>query len=86
MSAGADVLTAAQVRERIGSVRTWYHRIPIRSGIVTPGVHDSAAMLASLELPADCRPSSSASRPRPGIWSTSSRSPADGAAGQDSTR
>ncbi|HVQ26745.1 MAG TPA: methyltransferase domain-containing protein [Planctomycetota bacterium] len=55
MSAGADVLTAAQVRERIGSVRTWYHRIPIRPGIVTPGVHDSAAMLASLELPADCR-------------------------------
>jgi len=55
MSATARELSDVQVRERIDSVPSWYHRIPIRSGIVTPGVNDSPATLALLELPADCR-------------------------------
>jgi tRNA (mo5U34)-methyltransferase len=43
------------VRQRIASVKNWYHRIEVRPGIVTPGVNDSPTCLRLLNLPADCR-------------------------------
>src|SRR3954453_6399810 len=48
-------LSDARVRERIGSVRVWYHKVPLRPGVVTPGTCDPSATLALLDLPADCR-------------------------------
>lgn len=42
-----------EVWARINSVRHWYHRIPIRPGIVTPGVHDASWTLRLLDLPDD---------------------------------
>ncbi|HJZ60481.1 MAG TPA: methyltransferase domain-containing protein [Gemmataceae bacterium] len=48
-------LSDAQIREKIGSVRVWYHKIPLRPGIVTPGTCDPAGTLPFLDLPADCR-------------------------------
>src|SRR5205085_3065443 len=39
---------------KIGSAKYWYHRIPIRPGIVTPGVNDAEATLAVLDPPDDC--------------------------------
>ena len=48
-------LTDAEVRARIAAVPVWYHRIPIRPGIVTPGVSDPTVTLPKLELPEDCR-------------------------------
>lgn len=46
--------TEAEILARIQSVPHWYHQIPIAPGITTPGINDSAAVLAMLELPADC--------------------------------
>lgn len=45
---------AAQVRARVASVKTWYHRIEVRPGIVTPGTNDSPEALERLRLPSDC--------------------------------
>jgi tRNA (mo5U34)-methyltransferase len=45
---------AEQIHARIASVGHWHHRIPIAPGIVTPGVQDTGAMLAQLDLPEDC--------------------------------
>jgi len=48
-------LTDQDVRERIGSVAHWYHRIEIRPGIVTPGISPSAELtLRHLDLPERC--------------------------------
>src|SRR5262245_40259734 len=51
---GGVGLTDEQVREKIKAARYWYHRIPIRPGIVTPGVNDAEQTLALLDPPADC--------------------------------
>ncbi|MBC8078375.1 MAG: methyltransferase domain-containing protein [Chloroflexales bacterium] len=44
----------AAIRAQIDAVAYWYHRIPIRPGIVTPGVNDCATTLGRLRLPTDC--------------------------------
>jgi tRNA (mo5U34)-methyltransferase len=41
------------IREMIASVPHWYHRFEFAAGIVTPGVNDSSAALAQLDLPKD---------------------------------
>lgn len=38
---------------RIHSVRHWYHKIPIKPGMLTPGINDAAETLAMLDLPDD---------------------------------
>src|SRR5947207_869440 len=48
-------LSDAQIREKVGSVRVWYHKIPLRLGLVTPGTCDPASTLPLLDLPTDCR-------------------------------
>jgi tRNA (mo5U34)-methyltransferase len=48
-------LSDVEVRERVNSVRVWYHKIPLRSGVVTPGTCDPTATLRLLDLPVDCR-------------------------------
>src|SRR5262245_461583 len=48
-------MTDAEVQRLIESVPHWYHRIPIRPGITTPGINDSAQTLELLDLPADAR-------------------------------
>jgi len=42
--------STASIRERVASFR-WFHRIDLGDGIVTPGLDDSPAKLAALELP-----------------------------------
>jgi tRNA (mo5U34)-methyltransferase len=37
------------VRTRINSHHSWYHSIELAPGIVTPGIHDSAAAILTLE-------------------------------------
>lgn len=49
-----DHLTDREVLERIRAVRSWYHQITIRPGIVTPGTNHSAASLGRLDFPSDC--------------------------------
>src|SRR5918997_5322010 len=44
-------LTPEEAREAIDEVEHWYHRIEVAPGVVTPGVHDSEAALAAMELP-----------------------------------
>lgn len=42
--------------DRIAAFGHWFHRIEVRPGVVTPGIYDSAALLAELHgLPQDCR-------------------------------
>ena len=41
------------VREKIDSVPHWYHRFEFSPGVTTPGVNNSSAALAALELPDD---------------------------------
>jgi tRNA (mo5U34)-methyltransferase len=48
-------MTDDEVRARIAAVPHWYHPIEIRPGIVTPGGNDAQRVLATLDLPADCR-------------------------------
>lgn len=45
----------AEVRAKVDSVRVWYHRIPLRPEIVTPGINDPAQTLRHLDIPDDCR-------------------------------
>lgn len=47
-------LSPHAIQERIATVPHWYHRIEVAPGIITPGVHDSAAALSVLQLPDDC--------------------------------
>jgi tRNA (mo5U34)-methyltransferase len=47
-------LTDEDARAMVAGYRTWYHRIEVRPGIVTPGVNDSPLNLRMLDLPADC--------------------------------
>jgi len=46
--------TPDHIRDRIRSVPAWYHRIEVAPGIVTPGINDSRAVLAELDLPSRC--------------------------------
>jgi tRNA (mo5U34)-methyltransferase len=48
-------LSVDEVLRRIRAFPAWHHRIPIRPGIVTPGVQDSSKMLGMLQFPDDCR-------------------------------
>ncbi len=48
-------MTDEHVWQRINAVPRWYHQIPIRPGIVTPGINACALTLQRLELPEDCR-------------------------------
>lgn len=48
-------LAEAEIRQRIDSVRAWYHQIPIQPGIVTPGINAAGETLRLLDLPEDCR-------------------------------
>jgi tRNA (mo5U34)-methyltransferase len=50
--------SAAHELDAVAGFSSWYHRITLPAGTVTPGVHDSPTVLAhldSLGLPADCR-------------------------------
>ncbi len=47
--------TDEQIREKIAAVPVWYHKIPLRPGIVTPGINDPTTTLRHLDLPDDCR-------------------------------
>ena len=38
----------------IAGYKSWYHRIEVRPGIITPGANDSPLNLQMLQLPADC--------------------------------
>jgi len=42
-------------RHLIAGHPTWYHRIEVAPGIVTPGINDSERTLAALDLPEDLR-------------------------------
>jgi tRNA (mo5U34)-methyltransferase len=42
-----------ELQARIQAVRAWYHRIELRPGIITPGINDSATVLARLQWPED---------------------------------
>ncbi len=44
---------AARAQELVDSVGSWYHRIEVAPGLVTPGVNDSQLVLRALNLPAD---------------------------------
>jgi tRNA (mo5U34)-methyltransferase len=48
-------LSDEAIRARINSVRVWYHKIPLSSSIVTPGINDPGQTLRHLDLPTDCR-------------------------------
>jgi len=48
-------LTDEQVRQRVAAIAFWYHQIPLRPGIVTPGINNPQDTLRHLELPVDCR-------------------------------
>ena len=53
----ASPLDSDALRRRIAEHSRWYHRITLAPGVVTPGVQDSAGVLAHLDqlgLPADC--------------------------------
>ena len=41
-------------RAMIAGYKSWYHRIEVRPGIITPGANDSPLNLQMLQLPADC--------------------------------
>jgi tRNA (mo5U34)-methyltransferase len=45
----------ASARAAIGAHATWYHRIEVAPGVVTPGTNDSARSLEALALPFDLR-------------------------------
>jgi tRNA (mo5U34)-methyltransferase len=47
-------LTNEEIQVLLASVPRWYHRIQLRPGVVTPGINDSAAVLARLNLPESC--------------------------------
>ncbi len=44
-----------EVLQAIHSVKSWYHRIEVAPGIVTPGINDSSSVLKLLGLPRDCK-------------------------------
>jgi len=45
----------AEVWNELNSVKHWYHQIPIQPGITTPGINNTADVLALLDLPEDAR-------------------------------
>ena len=45
----------AEVWNELNSVKHWYHQIPIQPGITTPGINNTAQVLALLDLPDDAR-------------------------------
>ena len=45
----------AEVWNEVNSVKHWYHQIPIQPGITTPGINNTAQVLALLDLPGDAR-------------------------------
>lgn len=47
-------LTDDEVKRKVATFGHWFHRIELRPGIVTPGPHDSPALLRRLQLPDDC--------------------------------
>ncbi|MGH9335920.1 MAG: class I SAM-dependent methyltransferase, partial [Vicinamibacteria bacterium] len=47
-------LTEREIREKIATVRHWYHRIEVAPGITTPGINASGECLELLPLPKDC--------------------------------
>lgn len=47
-------VNANDVREKVQSVKHWYHQISVHPGIVTPGINDCAATLKLLNLPESC--------------------------------
>lgn len=50
-------LSAPEIARRVAEHGSWYHRIEVAPGMVTPGSHDSAAALAWLDelgLPRSC--------------------------------
>lgn len=44
-------MNPSEIAQRIASVPNWYHTIELAPGIVTPGINDSPAVLAMLDLP-----------------------------------
>lgn len=48
-------MSDADIRAKVDAVRVWYHRIPLRPGVVTPGINDPAQTLRHLDIPEDCR-------------------------------
>jgi tRNA (mo5U34)-methyltransferase len=46
-------MTEGRAQELVDSVGSWYHRIEVAPGLITPGVNDSQLVLESLNLPAD---------------------------------
>ena len=46
-------MTEGRAQDRVDSVASWYHRIEVAPGLITPGVNDSQLVLESLNLPAD---------------------------------
>jgi tRNA (mo5U34)-methyltransferase len=52
------ITDASRIRAMVAAHSPWYHQIELAPGVVTPGVHPSAAVLAELDglgLPADAR-------------------------------
>ena len=47
-------LSDADARAMVAAYPSWYHRIEVRPGIVTPGANDSPLNLRMLDLPPDC--------------------------------
>jgi tRNA (mo5U34)-methyltransferase len=43
----------SRAQELVNSVGSWYHRIEVAPGLITPGVNNSQLVLRSLNLPAD---------------------------------
>lgn len=48
-------LTTEEARAVVATVPSWYHRIEIAPGVVTPGINDSPRVLKELALPDDLR-------------------------------
>lgn len=47
-------MTRDEAEARVNSYTTWYHRIEVAPGVVTPGIHASQEALGLLPLPEDC--------------------------------
>ena len=44
-------VTLEEIRQRVASRGTWWHRIDLGHGIVTPGLDDSPVKLGTLSFP-----------------------------------
>lgn len=54
MKRPVDDMDDAEVWARLNTVDRWYHRVPLRPGLTTPGSNAADLILALLDLPSNC--------------------------------